>query len=235
LRGLSPLKSAMYVKKDLTCLLCLPILYLRNITIQINQIGIKMNQYRRKLLNAVLFFSKKKMKHLNTTKLSKLLYFLDFTHVKKTGYPSIGLQYNAFEQGPVPKSFWLEIKDGIVPEDFKKSLTIIVNRDNLSNEKRELTFKAKSDPDMKVFTPREQKILKDLAFFYLEATAAQMSEVSHLKNQPWDITYRTKGKNAPIDYELAIDSDVTINKEEIKQLIKDHFEIVKNFELSPIG
>lgn len=194
-----------------------------------------MNQYRRKLLNAILIFSKKGVKHLNTTKLSKLLYFFDFTHVKQTGYPAIGLQYNAFDRGPVPKSFWLEIKDGNVPEDFKRHLTILVHRDDLKKEYKELDFRAKVDPDMKVFTPREQEILEKLAFIYMEATASQMSEISHLKNQPWDLTYHTKGANAPIDYELAIDAEVKDRQEEIRQLLREHFEVVKNFELSPVG
>jgi len=49
------------------------------------------NIYRKKLLNAVLFFAKN-TKYVNLGKLSKLLYFLDFTHFKQTGYPSIGLE-----------------------------------------------------------------------------------------------------------------------------------------------
>ena len=46
-------------------------------------------------------------------------------------------------------------------------------------------------------------------------------------------TYHTKGRNAPIDYELAIDSEVKSNSEEIKHILKEHFEVIKNFELSP--
>jgi uncharacterized phage-associated protein len=194
-----------------------------------------MNQYRRKLLNAILLFSRKGVKHLDTTKLSKLLFFFDFTHVKQTGYPAIGLQYYAFKWGPVPKAFWLEIKDGNVPEDFKKQLAIFVRPDEFSKQKEELSFRAKTDPDMKVFTPREQKILETLAEIYQEATANQMSEISHLKNQPWDLTYHTKGENKPIDYELAIDAEVKDRQEEIRQLLREHFEVVKNFELSPAG
>ena len=192
-----------------------------------------MNQYRRKLLNAILLFSKKGVMHLNTTKLSKLLFFFDFTHVKQTGYPAIGLQYYTFKRGPVPKSFWLEIKDGNVPIDFRKQLALLVHRDDSDKEYKELDFRAKTDPDIKIFSPRELRILNDLAFIYQDATATEMSEISHLKNQPWDLTYRTKGENMPIDYELAIDSDVKHNKEEIRQLLREHFEIIKNFELSP--
>jgi len=192
-----------------------------------------MNQYRRKLLNAVLFFAKaKKVKHLNTTKLSKLLYFFDFTHVKQTGYPAIGLQYYAFDRGPVPKNFWLEIKDGNVPDDFQKKLAIVVHKDDYE-EYKELDFRAKSAPDMNVFTPREQKILKELAYIYKEATAKDMSEISHLKNQPWDRTYHQKGQNASIDYQLALDTDIECDPSEAKELLREHFEIVKNFALSP--
>ena len=192
-----------------------------------------MNQYRRKLLNTILYFCKRKVKHLNTTKLSKLLYFFDFTHVKQTGYPAIGLRYYAFDNGPVPKDFWLQIKDGNVPEDFKQHLSIVVRRDELNKEYKELKFKAKNDPDMKVFTPREKKLLDTLATIYEEATAKQMSEISHLKEKPWDSTYGTRGKNAYIDYELAIDSEAEHTPEEIKQFIKEHFETVTNLELSP--
>jgi uncharacterized phage-associated protein len=180
-----------------------------------------MNQYRRKLLNTILYFSNKKVKHLNTTKLSKLLYFLDFTHAKQTGYPAIGLEYNAFPKGPVPKKFWLEIKDGNVPADFKTYLKIVTRKDDFSPDYRELNFIAKTAPDITVFTPREQKILDELAFIYMDATAPEMSEISHLPNEPWDMTYRSKGKNAVIDYKLASESPK----------LNEHFEAVKNFNL----
>lgn len=191
-----------------------------------------MNQYRRKLLHAILFFAKT-VKRLNTTKLSKLLYFFDFTHVKQTGYPAIGLQYHAFDYGPIPGDFWREIKDGTVPDDFRGKLAITVHHDECNTEHKELNFRAKTNPDMGVFTPREQKILKDLAYIYKEATAKDMSEISHFKNGPWDQTYRQKGRNAPIDYQLALDADIECEPDEAKERLREHFEVVKNFALSP--
>ena len=82
------------------------------------------NIYREKLLNAILFFVQK-TRHAKMTKISKLLYFFDFTHFKQTGYPAIGLEYFAFKNGPVPKKLWLELKDGIVPNDFKAKLALL--------------------------------------------------------------------------------------------------------------
>ncbi len=81
------------------------------------------NIYREKLLQAILFFAQK-TKHANMTKMSKLLFFFDFKHFKETGYPAIGLDYFAFERGPVPKKLWLELKDRNVPEDFKRKLAL---------------------------------------------------------------------------------------------------------------
>ncbi len=190
------------------------------------------NIYREKLLNAILYFAKN-TKFLNTTKISKLLYFLDFTHCKEVGYPSIGLTYYTFEKGPVPKDFWLEVKDGEVPVDFKNKLALIRKRkeDDINPEYKEMEFRAAVNPNLSVFTPREKKIMENVAFMFKEARAWEISEVTHLPNQPWDVTKQTKGKNKPIDYILAIDSDSEVDMIEAQISLKEHFDIIKNFEL----
>lgn len=191
-----------------------------------------MNIYRRKLLNAVLFFASN-TKHVNLTKLSKLLYLLDFTHSKQTGYPSIGLRYYAFEWGPVPREFWAEIKDGKVPEDFKGKLALIQKTDELAPSYKEIEVRAIERPDLSVFTPRETKILRSLAFVFKEAKARDMSEVTHLPKQPWDVTIREKGKNQPIDYLLSIDEESGFSLDDAQESLKEHFEAVRNFGIEP--
>lgn len=191
-----------------------------------------MNFYRNKLLNAVLYFSKN-TKHSNTTKICKLLYYFDFEHFVQTGYPAIGLQYYSFQRGPVPKSFWVEVKDGIVPEDFKGKLGLLVKDNESDPEKKEIEFKAIGKPDLSFFSPREKKIIEQIAFIFSESTAKEISDISHLKNKPWDITKRTKGFNAPIDYLQAIDPSSAISVEDAKELLGDFFETVQNFSLSP--
>jgi len=188
------------------------------------------NIYRRKLLNAVLFFAKN-TKRVNLTKLSKLLYFLDFMHFKQTGYPSIGLEYYSFRKGPVPKDFWLEVKDGDVPEDFRGKLALIPRVDELTPSFKEIEFRAISDPDLSIFTPRERGILNKLAFVFKEATGGNISEVAHLQNQPWDMTIKKIGENHPIDYLLAIDKESEVALEEARESLKEHFEAVRNFSL----
>lgn len=190
----------------------------------------QVNIYRRKLLNAVLFFAKN-TKHLNLTKLSKLLYFLDFTHFKQTGYPSIGLQYYAFEKGPVPKDFWLEIKGGDVPQDFEGKLALIPRADHLAPGFKEIEVRATESPDLSVFTPREVKIIENLAFVFRDAKAWGISEVLHLPKQPWDVTIKKFGENYPIDYLLAIDEKSEVNLDDARESLKEYFEAVRNFGL----
>jgi len=191
-----------------------------------------MDIYRKKLLNAVLFFAKN-TKHLNLTKLSKLLYFLDFTHFNQTGYPSIGLDYYAFEWGPVPRDFWSEIKDGSVPEDFKGKLALIPKTDDFSPSYKEIEIRAIENPDLSVFTSREMRILENLAFIYKEARGRDISEVTHLPKQPWDITVKKSGKYKLIDYLLGIDEKSKVSLDEARESLKEHFEAVRNFGLKP--
>lgn len=193
----------------------------------------EMNIYRRKLLNAALFFAQK-TKHLNLTKLSKLLYFLDFTHFSQTGYPSIGLEYYAFKWGPVPKEFWLEVKDGNMPQDFEGKLAMIPITDERDpDQKKGYELKAVSEPDLSVFTPRERKILHWLGEVYRESGASAISEVSHLPNQPWDVTLRTCGVNQPIDYLLGVHEGSEVELEQARDSLREHREIVRNFDIEP--
>ena len=191
-----------------------------------------MNIYRRKLLNAVLFFASN-TKRVNLGKLSKLLYFLDFMHFNQTGYPSIGLKYYTFEKGPVPKDFWLEIRDANVPEDFKGKIGLIRRMDDFAPSYKEVEVYALEKPDLSVFTPREMKILEDLAFVYKEARASDISEVTHLPKQPWDITKREKGKNKPIDYLVSIGEESAVSLDDAADSLKEHFEVVHNFGIEP--
>ena len=191
-----------------------------------------MNIYRKKLLNAVLFFASN-TKRVNLGKLSKLLYFLDFIHFNQTGYPSIGLKYYTFEKGPVPKDFWLEIRDADVPEDFKGKIGLIRRTDDFAPNYKEVEIRALEKPDLSVFTQREIKILDDLAFVYKEATASDMSEVTHLPKQPWDITKREKGNNKPIDYLLSIGEESAVSMDDAADTLKEHFEVAHNFGIEP--
>jgi uncharacterized phage-associated protein len=191
-----------------------------------------MNVYRQKLINAVLFFSKE-TRHLNMTKLMKLLNFFDFEHFKQTGYPSIGLEYYAFEKGPVPKKFWLEVKDGVAPDDLKEKIVISVKLGEYGRKETEFISRTGVQVDFTIFTRREKEILERLAFIYKDANATTMSNISHEAERPWEITKREKGLNAEIDYLLVIDENSPITREEAEENLRDHFTILRVFDIEP--
>jgi uncharacterized phage-associated protein len=186
------------------------------------------NTYREKTLNAILYFAKK-VKYPFKVKIFKLLYFLDFIHFKETGQSVTNLDYYAWDYGPVPKDLFEELNSGAVPEDFRDHLSIVpVKKDS---EKVGFEFKAKHTPDLRVFSPREERIMEELVFMFKDVSPTQISEISHLKNLPWDKTLKTKGKYAKIEYELAIDQDAKTTKEEAKQKTDERAEMLANFPL----
>ena len=187
------------------------------------------NTYREKLLNAVIFFSKN-VKFPSKLKIFKLLYFLDFKHFKETGKSVTNLDYYALDFGPVPISFYDEISDNEVPQDFSKFITIDPFKSDNTGKKGGI-IKPKSKPNLKIFTPREQRIMKDLADIFRDVDAKVISDVSHFKNHPWDKTRKEKGINKKIDYLLAIDNEANLSLEEAIRMVKEREELLRAFPL----
>lgn len=188
------------------------------------------NIYREKLLNAILFFAKK-VKYPSRVKMFKLLFFLDFMHFKQTGRPVTNQNYYAWKYGPVPKDLWEELTSGELPQDFKQYISIEPFK--MEPDKEGFNFKAKRNPDMAVFTQRERDIMENLAFIFRDAKPSQLSEISHLENEPWDRTRKEKGEWALIDYLLALDRQALISKEDAKEILKEREDMFKNFPVKP--
>jgi uncharacterized phage-associated protein len=175
---------------------------------------------RQKLINAIIYFVKN-TKNCKKMKLFKLLYFLDFIHFKLYGNTVTGLDYFAWPMGPVPRELYNEFSSDDNLEDFKNYFRVDKETD-LEDPKKysfNIILKQKT-PDMSVFTPKEKKILEDIVFQFKDVTAKDMSEITHLKNMPWDKTIKQKGENALIDYELAIDEDTKLPLEDIRERFK---------------
>lgn len=189
------------------------------------------NTYRKKLLHAVLYFITK-VKNPSKVKIFKLLYFLDFEHYRQTGQSVTNLDYFAYDFGPVPKGFYQEVGDNLVPADFAPFMTIMPFASDESGKKGGI-FKAKAKPDMTVFSPREQGILEKLSFMFKELDAKQISDISHFKNHPWDRTINEKGKLAKIDYTLALDSEAQVSSDVALEATREREDMLRNFPLKP--
>jgi uncharacterized phage-associated protein len=176
---------------------------------------------REKLLNAIIYFANN-TKYCGKTKLYKLLYYLDFTHFKETGRSVTGLEYYAWDHGPAPKALHEEFKN--MPSDINAHVALVGSADSFTN------IKSKKQFDEKYFTKREIRILHILCEIYLEAKANDMEEVSHLENAPWDVTKKSKGMYAEIDYFLALDSaKESLTKKEVEERIRDKEQLASAF------
>src|SRR5436190_1617210 len=105
---------------------------------------------REKLVNAALYFAQN-TEHFGLVKLFKLLYFLDFEHYKDIGRSVTGLEYEAWEQGPVPAKLNREIKQG-AEQDILDALNIDLR--TFKEVKKFFKITAKRRENNKVFTPR---------------------------------------------------------------------------------
>ncbi|MBF0452890.1 MAG: SocA family protein [Candidatus Magnetomorum sp.] len=179
---------------------------------------------REKLINAVLFFAKN-TNFCGKTKLMKLLYFLDFIHFKQMGKPVTDLEYYAWEQGPVPKVFFVEINKSLKSD--LSSLVSVVQKGNFQH----ISPNKDKKPDLDYFSPRELKILNDLSFIFKDVKSNDISDISHLPNEPWSKTIKTKGLFELIDYILAIDTDAEkkLPVEIAKQRYTERQEMLANF------
>ncbi|TGM58674.1 Panacea domain-containing protein [Leptospira adleri] len=190
------------------------------------------NKHREKLLNAILYFSGK-VKYPTLVKIFKLLFFLDFSHFKETGRSVTNLVYYAWPYGPVPRELFFAIRDeSSRPEDFRTSLNFIKQQTQKVEES--IIFKPKATPNLKIFTPRERRLMDILIEIYQDTTPAQMSEITHLKNSPWDKTRKEIGENEEISYDRAIDRDSPLSIEEGKEAYKEFLEEIENYSSKPL-
>jgi len=165
--------------------------------------------HRDKMINAIIYFAKN-TNICGKTKLLKLLYFLDFRHFKQTGKSVTGLDYYAWEMGPVPKKLFNELTENM-PPDLKSAIHELPKE-----EFQKIVPKRRFNGDY--FSKREMRLLENISFIFKEANAEKMIESTHLANEPWDRTLKEKGMYHKIDYMLSIDDiDDSLSPEEAQE------------------
>ena len=174
---------------------------------------------REKLINAIIYFVTK-TKYCGTTKLFKLLNFLDFIHFRETGKSVTGLHYYAWQRGPVPADLFFEIKNG-PNEDLASAVTFSEIVEDSGRTPTKINKKKRFNG--RYFTRREKRILDELAIVFKDATAEEISEVSHLPGTPWQRTIDEKGERKLIDYFLAADGqgEENLSADELRERVAE--------------
>lgn len=181
-----------------------------------------------KIISGIKYFVKN-TNNVGRTKLFKLLFFWDFIHFKKYGKTITGYDYYTYPFGPVPKELFEQIVKNELPQCIEKNLIIEeVEKDEDNNDKyKKFLIKLKSNQiDLMSLTPSELSVLKDVAFIFKDATATQMTEITHLHNTPWTKTKNEKGMDAVIGYELALDDESPLTEEEAMERLNLQRELI---------
>ena len=169
-----------------------------------------------KILNGIKYFVTH-TRHVGRTKLFKLLYFWDFLHFKSYGMSVTGYDYYTYPFGPVPKKLYDEIAQNELPDFLKCNIVIIEDETEDNDEFKQFEILLKNKKiDYDCLSPNERRLLEEVALVFQEATAKDMTEITHLRNSPWDQT-KQKGMFIPIDYFLAIDEETKLDREEIEE------------------
>jgi uncharacterized phage-associated protein len=190
------------------------------------------NEYKR--LTGIKYFLKN-TSNVGITKLFKLLYFWDFIHFKKFGMSVTCYEYYTYTFGPVPEKLYTEIINDKIPKSYRNEFTFIKidkDDDEFDDKSPRYRFLLKNNTiNYEWLSPNEKNILEMVAFEFKNATANQMTEITHLKNSPWDKTKEKYGLGHPIDYFLAIDDETTLDIDQIKEYFTLQKELCQNARL----
>lgn len=171
-----------------------------------------------KLKAIILYFCENtESKFLGKVKLMKLLYFLDFTHVKRHGIPVTWDRYVNLQYGPIPSTVKNLVDDA--GEDIDNSPladTIGIEKRDGVNMFRIVQQRRFTSVDEGMLSENELSILKEICQRFGNKNTAYIVKQSHEEN-PWKKTQLLQ----EIPYTLAAeDSDSRTSKEVIELSIK---------------
>ena len=154
-------------------------------------------QQREKVYQTFAYFiAEEEVLHPYKTKLFKLLFYTDFLHYENYGRAVTGLEYFAWEHGPVPKSFW---------HDWENSAPEFVSHFFIIKKNASQSLRPRFKFNENYFSNSELEIMKHLAKKHFKDTGKMMSELTHLQTQPWDeVRNVQKNPDGLIPYELAL-------------------------------
>lgn len=182
-----------------------------------------LDKYATRILNAILFFVEN-TKRPSKTKIFKLLYFLDFIHTNETGKGVTSLDYFAWPKGPIPMEIYKPMQDGKLPEYLVGKVVLR----KLTSGKCEY-FGGLIESDLSVFTPRQIRLMQELAKKFSDADAEEISLASHYEGAPWHTTYHKKGARKLIDYGLAASARTPLESADITRLHREEQNFREKF------
>jgi hypothetical protein len=126
------------------------------------------------------------------TKLNKILFFADFAHVRRTGAPITGAEYQKLPQGPAPRQL-KPVRDALLAKGEVK----VAREEFLGYELQRLVPLRPADPS--VFSESELETIEQVLADLEGLNARQVSDLSH-EEAGW----RLVNEGDVIPYEAAL-------------------------------
>src|SRR5215510_4305944 len=128
----------------------------------------------RKLMQLIVFFTHHDaVRPLGKTKLFKLLYFTDVTHLRTVGESITGATYLKYPHGPVP------MQGNFVLKELQKYGLIKQQRVQITTKQFRWDLTALQTPDVSLFTEPEMRTINQVIQQYGQDTASALSWKSH--------------------------------------------------------
>ena len=168
-----------------------PVFYTKN---QINKIG------------HTLIYLATHIPNLNKTKLLKLLFFLEITAIKRSGFGFLNLNFDVWKLGPVAKDIFVELSSD---EPMLLNDYIIVERDS-----RSAIISPKIPFSDDEFSDNDIVLLDLIIQKYGELTANELVKLTHSKHLIWYKTAQRAGLIELFEQNRLGVSDVEIDLSE---------------------
>lgn len=140
-------------------------------------LGITANEAKN---GALLAYIAKNIPHTNLRKLLKIVYLIDEKFMEVRGFPFTWFDYYAWAKGPVAPEVY-DIKYGA----FSKYVTCAKNSDGKWIVDSVLPHKYHVLKQMDVCSQCEMDIINSIVFAYENATADELTELTHRENSLW--------------------------------------------------
>lgn len=146
-----------------------------------------MDLHREKLLNILHYYSADTIAFASRAKLMKLIYFLDFVHYRDRGRSVTGLDYFAWEFGPMPRLLWNQWMTP--PPDFRGRFKVVTKDFPIG---RDLTLEIRGKMDESVFSASEFNLMVDLAKKHFRDSPEEMVDDMHFDLGPWEHIWKAR-------------------------------------------
>ena len=148
-----------------------------------------------------------------STKLNKILYFAEVSHLRRTGQPITGSEYQKQPHGPT-----LRRMPPVVRHLESEGAAKEVEEDYFGYAQKKLV--ALREPDLSGFSAIEVESVMDMVRQFWGKTAKEVSDISHA-----DLGWRAVNIGETIPLELAFVSQPEVTeaiRERARQLASDH-------------